>query len=491
MKKYIYIIALAVGLYACDMDTNPTDAVREDVVFENADNAGYVLNGTWTYLMDTYYTYQNPGWSTVLLASDAMSNDVAVQPNKYGYYGHYSFTSMYSMSAYTTESVWAIAYKVIDNTNHLITKIDGVPGDAKKKQAIKSQAYALRGYIYLNLATFYAHSYQYDSEAKAVPIYTEPTTLKTEGRPRATVAQVYKRAEDDLLEAFELSDGYARDAKHRMNRQVIAGVLARLYLQRMDNWTDAAKYAAIAQEGSTWMTKSEYLTGFNDRANKEWIWGHGQASYQDVASYSFNYKDVSSESSYYYSFFADPYFKDFFKGDTNDVRMDLFEWDLKRFKGGLMYKKFTYRSDKTADIVLMRKAEMVLIEAESLAEQDKLTEAIAKLNELRSQRGASTPDLSALTKTELVKEILIERRKELWGEGFGLSDIKRRQAVVERKEVPSKTLVPGYVPPTVKDSIFVNGHTIRTQPDEKLFIKNSKYYNFSIPEKEINNNPNL
>lgn len=473
------------------MDTNPTDAAREDVVFENAENASYVLDGTWAYMMDTYFTYQNPGWSTVLLASDAMSNDVAVQPNKYGYYGHYSFTSLYSMSAYTTESVWTIAYKVIDNTNHLITKIDEVPGDPKLKQHVKAQALALRGYIYLNLATFYSHSYKYDAQAKSVPIYTEPTTLTTKGRARSTVAEVYKQAEDDLLAALDLSKEFKRKAKHQMDKQVIAGVLARLYLQKMDHWQDAAKYAELAQTDSKWMTKNEYLTGFNDRANNEWIWGHGQATYQDVASYSFNYKDVSSESSYYYSYFADPYFKDLFKNDANDVRTELFEWDLKRYKGGLMYKKFTYRSDKTADIVLMRKAEMILIEAEALAEQNERSESIKKLNELRAQRGAATPDLSALDKDALVNEIRIERRKELWGEGFGLSDIKRTQVAVVRKEVPSKTLVPGYVPPTAKDSIFVNGHTIRTQPDEKPFGKNSKYYNFSIPEKEVNNNPNL
>lgn len=495
MKKYIYILAIALGVYSCDMDTNPTDAVPENIVFENAQNANLVLDGTWAYMMDTYFTYQNPGWSTVLLASDAMANDVAMQPNKYGYYGHYSFTSLFSISAYTTESVWTIAYKVIDNTNHLITKIDNVPGDENLKKSIKAQAYALRGYIYLNLATFYSHSYAYDAKTLSVPIYLEPTTLKSTGNPRSTVGEVYKQAEEDLLAAYDLSKDFKRKAKHQMNQQVIAGVLARLYLQKGDNWEAAEKYATIAQKDAKWMTKNEYLTGFNDRANNEWIWGHGQATYQDAASYSFNYKDVSSESSYYYSYFADPYFKELFKDgdkyDLNDVRTELFEWDLKRYKGGLMYKKFRFKTDQTADIVLMRKPEMLLIEAEALAEQSKLNAAIDKLNELREIRGAATPDLSAKSKEQLVDEIAKERRKELFGEGFGLSDIKRKQGAVERKAYPGKVLVPDYVPATPKDSIFVVGHTIRTQPDGKPFEVNSKYYNFSIPEKERTNNPYL
>ncbi|WP_245542062.1 hypothetical protein [Proteiniphilum acetatigenes] len=88
MKKRIYIIwsiLLAIGLNSCDLDIDPTDAVSSDIVFDNAGNAEKVLNGTWAYLMDTYTTYQNPGWSSVLLTSDAMANDVAVQPGKYGY----------------------------------------------------------------------------------------------------------------------------------------------------------------------------------------------------------------------------------------------------------------------------------------------------------------------------------------------------------------------------------------------------------------------
>lgn len=228
------------------------------------------------------------------------------------------------------------------------------------------------------------------------------------------------------------------------------------------------------------MSRTDYLSGFNDRSNSEWIWGHGQTTDQSVASYSFHFKDVSSESSYYYSFMADPHFRSFFDG--NDIRSELFEWDVTRYLGGLMYKKFKFRPDNTGDIVLMRKAELVLIEAEAFAEQGEPGQAIAKLNELRQQRGADTPDLSGLSKEELVEEILIERRKELWGEGFGLSDLKRRQKPVER------TAATGLVPDT---NIEIKGHTVLRFPNNTDFTANSPYYLFAIPELETINNPNL
>lgn len=482
MKKAIYTfwsILLITSLNSCDLDIKPTDSVDRDIVFENANNAEKVLNGTWAYLMDTYFTYQNPGWQSVLRTSDAMANDVALQPGKYGYLVHYSFTNMTATNSTTGSGIWTLAYKTIDNANHLITRIDGVPGDEALKTRIKAQAYALRGYIYLNLATFYSDAYTVNPDATNVPIYTEPSDSYTIGNSRSSVQLVYKRAEDDLLEAYKLIGSYSRNGKHKIDKNVIAGILARLYLQK-NEWNSAQKYAAEAHKNYSWMSKTAYLEGFNDRSNSEWIWGHGQTSDQSTASYSFNFLDVSSSASYYYSFMADPYFKDFFDG--NDIRTQLFEWDVTRYKGGLMYKKFRYRSDKTADIVLMRKAELVLIEAEAYAESDKLDLAIDKLNELRKERGADTPDLKNLSKEELIEVILIERRKELFGEGFGLSDIKRRQKSVERKEATG--LVPG-------TEISIKGHTVLRFPDGTNFVKNSPYYIFAIPNTETTNNPNL
>lgn len=487
MKKIIYTISsflFIASFFSCDLQVNPTDSVDSNIVYDNTVNADKVLNGTWKYLWDTYTTYQNPGFTCVLLTSDAMGEDVAVQPGKYGYLAHYSFTNMSANDSRTVSAVWTLAYKAIDNMNNLISKIDGVHGDINEKKRIKAQAQGLRGYLYLNLATFYSFSYASDSLALSVPIYTEPTTKDTEGKPRSQVREVYRQAEFDLLAAYNALPSYERGGlKYKIDRDVVAGLLARVYLQT-NRWEQAQKFAYESHKTYAWMTKDDYLKGFNDFNNVEWIWGHGQTGEQSVASYSFNFRDVSSSSSGYYSFMADPYFKDLFNDDINDVRIKLFEWDEKRFLGGLMYKKFTFRANTTGDIVLIRKAEQVLIEAEAFAELGKQNEAIQKLNELRQQRGASTPDLTTLSKQQLVEEILKERRKELFGEGFALSDILRRERIIVRKAVPKNTLVPG-------TNIKVQGHTITKLPDGTDFIKNSPYYLFSIPDTELINNTNL
>ena len=78
----------------------------------------------------------------------------------------------------------------------------------------------------------------------------------------------------------------------------------------------------------------------------------------------------------------------------------------------------------------MRSAEMYLIAAEALAREGQLGEAVKPLNTLRNARGLADYDLTGKTQEQLIGDILLERRRELWGEGFGITDILRTQRAV-------------------------------------------------------------
>ena len=80
---------------------------------------------------------------------------------------------------------------------------------------------------------------------------------------------------------------------------------------------------------------------------------------------------------------ADPHLKDTFT--EGDIRLPLFQWMREGYLG---YKKFHMRADDTADLVLMRAAEMYLIEAEAKVRDGvALAQAVAPLNTLRNARG--------------------------------------------------------------------------------------------------------
>lgn len=499
-KKHIALFSIFFFLFAScekELSTSPTTSVSEDKLFTTVQNIETVLNGTWSYMNDTYFTYANPGYGAILRTSDAMGSDAVINPSKYGFPAAYSFTQMQVTNDTRVSAFWTLLYKVIDNCNNIITRIDASTGSQEKKDQIKGQALALRANSYLTLATFYQFTYLKDPEAKAVPIYTEPAKPTSEGNPKASLKEVYNLIIADLKDADVLLSKYSRPVamKYKINADVVKGLLARAYLNT-GNWTEAAANAAAARKAYPLMNASEYTAGFNSLSNSEWIWGHGQTTDQSNASYNFHFLDVSSASSYYYSFMADPYFKDLF--DANDIRSQLFLWDgLAGRQGSLRYQKFKFRENQTADIVLMRSAEMVLIEAEAKAREGLVNEAAERLNELKAIRKATLFDVAGKTPADVVAAVLIERRKELWGEGFALSDILRTQGKVVRKAFNTGGANAGPVYVTITNSegktlqVPGIGHSVLVLPDKTAFVANSPYYLFKIPELEINNNSRL
>lgn len=493
--KYIYFALIAAwSLTSCanELETAPTDQANGAEVFKTAESAETVINGAWAKLNDDGPTYANIGYSTVLRTSDAMGSDVAVLTNKYGFPSAYAFTEMVNSTASRPQFIWSTLYSTINNMNNVITRIDQTEGSQEKKNQVKGQGKALRAFCYLNLASFYQFSYLKDKTALTAPIYTEPSTISSVPKKRASLEEIYTLIKSDLTEADNLLGNYTRNNKDKINKAVVNGLLARTYLNTGE-WSKAAAAAKIARAGYPLMTAEKYKEGFNDISNGEWIWGHGQTQEQSGASYAFHYLDVSSSGSYYYSFMADPFFKNLF--DTNDIRSQLFQWDgLPGREGLLRYSKFKFKTGLIADIVLMRAAEMYLIEAEAEARNGNITNAVTVLNELKTARNANAYT-GSLSQNEVVKEILIERRKELFGEGFSLSDIIRTQGTVVRKPYVDASGQPIKVQVITPDgtvkTVNGRGHSVFNFPDQTAFAPNSKYYLFSIPQKEVENNPNL
>lgn len=492
LKIAYIILALSLANTACKdvLETSPTTSVPAEEIYKNTDNIATVINGVWGYLNEEYYTYANPGYTAVMRTSDAMGSDVAVT-TKYGYRDAYAFTELSNARSGRASFFWTLFYKVIDNANNVIAKVDGAAGPVESKNVLKGQAKVLRAFSYLNLASFYQFSYLKDKNAKTVPIYTEPSTLETEGHPKATLEEIYKLIVQDLKDSEALLATIKREAKYVINIDVVNGLLARVYLQTGE-WKLAAEYAKKAAENYPLMSAVAYNDGFNDMSNSEWIWGHLQTNEQSGASYTFHYLDVSSAGSYYYSFMADPYFKELF--DSSDIRYGLFEWDgLEGREGFLRYKKFKFKSNLIGDIVYMRSAEMLLIEAEGYAQAGEKEKAINALNTLRKARNAKL--FVDGDNAKLLSEILIERRKELWGEGFALSDILRTQGKVDRKAYVDDKGNPIMVDIVgengVVKKVSAKGHRIVQFPDNTKFVENSPYYLFPIPFNETQTNENL
>ena len=486
--KYIFSFMASLLLLAgCSgdfLDKEPTDSVSSDEVGVPG-NAERLFNGAWYNLFEYVYTLANSGYRGLQCQDDMMADDVVSRP-AYGFNSSYQFNDIAIPNNTRTSFAWYLMYKTIDNCNTALA----IQGDTEALRQAQGQALALRAFCYLHLAQHYQFTYLKDPAAPCVPIYTEPTTDDTAPKGKSTVAQVYRRVFDDLALAKDYLKNYTRKGdgqKFKPDVNVVNGLLARAYLLT-GQWEEAAKAAAAARQGYSLMTTAAEYEGFNNISNKEWIWGHPQPLAQSSASYNFYFLDATHVGAYS-SFMADPHFRDTFS--DGDIRLELFQWMREGYLG---YKKFHMRADDTADIVLMRASEMLLVEAEALARDGFPEKAVVPLNELRHARGLGDYDLTGKSQQDVIDEILMERRRELWGEGFGITDILRTQQSVKRTMLSAEEQKQE-VDAWQEGGGFAKrnplGHWFVTFSEGEVFVPNSTNYLYAIPKEETDANPNL
>ena len=486
--KYIFSFMASLLLLAgCSgdfLDKEPTDSVSSDEVGVPG-NAERLFNGAWYNLFEYVYTLANSGYRGLQCQDDMMADDVVSRP-AYGFNSSYQFNDIAIPNNTRTSFAWYLMYKTIDNCNTALA----IQGDTEALRQAQGQALALRAFCYLHLAQHYQFTYLKDPAAPCVPIYTEPTTDDTAPKGKSTVAQVYRRVFDDLALAKDYLKNYTRKGdgqKFKPDVNVVNGLLARAYLLTGQG-EEAAKAAAAARQGYSLMTTAAEYEGFNNISNKEWIWGHPQTLAQSSASYNFYFLDATHVGAYS-SFMADPHFRDTFS--DGDIRLELFQWMREGYLG---YKKFHMRADDTADIVLMRASEMLLVEAEALARDGFPEKAVVPLNELRHARGLGDYDLTGKSQQDVIDEILMERRRELWGEGFGITDILRTQQSVKRTMLSAEEQKQE-VDAWQEGGGFAKrnplGHWFVTFSEGEVFVPNSTNYLYAIPKEETDANPNL
>lgn len=426
--KKIYILiassALMILNFACDdfLNTSPSTSVSDSEVFKTVQGAQSALNGCYYHMRayDSGGTGRNDdyGIPSILLISDVCGEDIIAWGGWYIY--SYNYWGETRGDIFRSGQLWRFHYRLINNTNSIIAYIDQAEGSEKEKQYIKGQALAIRGWAYFDLIRLFQQTYIIAKNMPGVPIYLEPTTESTEGKPRGTVEQTYAQILSDLLKAEELLEGFERGSRtNNMDQSVVQGVLAQVY-QVMNKWEECEEYSKKLLDKYPLTTNEQYLSGFNDETTPSWIWGMKQTEEQNMGDYSLfaMWANNTRKCHSFVGYFSPDDFVALF--DEEDIRHQFeYWWDM-------IYVSYKFRDndDCRGSIVFMRTEEMLLTAAEALARQGKEQEAKNMLWKLQDMRNAKR---SESTGEDLVEEILIERRKELYGEGHSLFDMLRNQ----------------------------------------------------------------
>jgi starch-binding outer membrane protein, SusD/RagB family len=420
-KIFLSLLVASATLSGCSKEfleePKPGTAVDPRDVFASDEGVRAYFNGIYRR-MRTQYGSSTDAWgiASVNLAREVKGLDV-VLPNSNWYtfdYQHDNREPTYRRVTFT----WGFFYDFINQANNLIAGVESSSLSASSKDKFLAEARALRAWCYFELVREYAHAYAEDPNGPGVPIYTTPSTAATKGNARAKVSEVYALILDDLTFAVSKVPT-TRQLKDVINKDVVNGLLARVYLEKGD-WANAKTYA-IAAKAAAALSASNYNTPFTSIDKSEVMWGFPQSSDQTIY-YGTPSAFWGNSGVGYFNFYMDSTFVNQFS--ATDVRKTTFYrtnfTDFRRWRSG----KFGTTTNFTDHIIMMRVPEMWLIEAEAKA---RLGEADAStiLYTLQKNRDASAV-ASGNTGAALINEILFERRKELYGEiGIGFLDIKR------------------------------------------------------------------
>lgn len=448
MKKIIFLFLMVGMLFSCDenyLETVPTDQIASSEVFTSMPNAWAALNGMHRKMYSQWLSSQDMGgYGGMMITADALGEDLVFPVNQWYANGPYRWISHRNPNALWTLFPYTFWYQMINNANLIIANIDNVPGAEMDRKKIKAGALAYRAWGHFYLVQLYGSRYVAggNNTQLGVPLILESTL---DAQPRATVEAIYTQINIDLNDAVTLLTGAtARLNKSHFDLSVVQGLRARVLLTQ-GRWADAAaaaEAAIAAHSGTKLMTNAQYKEGFS-KVNTEWM--HGSIMITDQTIYFFSYFAFMSWNFNSSAIRTSPKCINRLLYDqisATDVRKGLWHPVTTSLQlPTTSYSKFAYMNTKfgvvdwtssVGDVPLMRVGEMYLIAAEAYARQGgNDTKAQDALYTLAVNRDPSYVK-STKTGTALIDEIMIQRRAELWGEGFRFFDLKRLNLPLNR-----------------------------------------------------------
>lgn len=424
IKNYLLIlIAASFSITSCSEDflndPAPTSSVNSSVVFSSKTGVEAFISGIHRRARSQFTSTHNGGLYSMYMARSVKANDVIQDATWYLWdYDH----TYRAPTMGRTRFNWEFSYYMINQANIGIKGLNESSLSDTDKDDLMSQFLGLRGFYYFQLALEYNHHPSYESDAAAPPIYLEPAV---DSKAMSDITSLFNQIKSDLTEASQKASE-SRINKTYLNKHVIEGLKARVHLY-LREYAEAEASAATARSGFT-MNAAQY-EGQDDMSADEVIWAMAQSSdqsnYYYVAPHAFT---DHSQDAYYGTFFNDEFVNLF---STTDVRNTF-------YAAYTVDPSFYYRwvSSKwnfafTSDMILMRAPEMLLIEAEAKARQGE-ADAATLLFDLQSNRDTAAV-ASGNTGEDLIDEIMVERRKELYCElGVEWFDAKRLRTGMPR-----------------------------------------------------------
>ena len=470
MKKVIYQLFSMLGLLAATASCGSfLEDYSQDVDYIRSwkDLDELLIGDCYLSAQGTDGFYYHPNYAQFLhlIADEVEENNCAYNgssadcdhhPAEFGYYTwqqRVGINETYTGFA-TENTTWTKIYKCINIANNVLFSIDKVPQnkDAEIEGAAKvtGEAHFLRAYYYFFLVNLYGKPYNPSTASTdlGVPLKTNAEVIDIK-YTRNTVQETYDLILSDL-QAAEEAFGKVKAEKKSIYRADLTAVyllLSRVHLY-MQNWQKAAEYAQkVISRHSRLVDLNTNTDKFMLKSNAENIFSMGGDDLPVMFKYMYQGLRVSKSQYDIYT--------------NNDLRRSQWLWKSGKFQGLTMRevtKTYNQLPEKTepryywyayseglrgyipevSSIFWMRSAEAYLNLAEAEAYQgneDAARSAVNKLRAARIKKDAAGLNITS-NGSQLIKDIRLERRKELMLQGHRWFDLRRyRVCSVEPEKI--------------------------------------------------------
>lgn len=491
---------LAASLSSCVndwLDVAPSDGTDADAALTSSSDLDAARTGMYAALKGNsnlvdYYGQQFFVYGDVHAGDDYQYNNIGGSNRASFYYDmNYQTASEFSSSTSSSNVAWKSPYIVIGRANRIIAAAEGgALSDAAEAKATIDQyaaeAKVLRALAHFDLVRIYGKPYTEDQGASlGVPLVTG--VLESNAKPaRSTVAEVYTQVVKDLTEAIS-SNALATETKPGyVSVWGAKAILSRVYL----NMGDYANALSVAEDiiknskksGAALWTRDQYLKAWDASTpnESEFLFRLNVAGSTD--NNDLNGIGNLQQRDGYKEMVATKKFVDMLTSDPKDVRNDMF------LPATAPKEVATYGTNKVflnklrgqggnlrnvTIVPIIRLSEVYLTAAECAFRNNDKTKAVEYLNDLVKNRTTTEASLATVDNITL-ERILIERRKELIGEGQRYFDALRNNETITRYTSEADK---GWHKTLSKDAQSFNRDYFKAIA--------------AIPQAEINANPNI
>ncbi|MCB0651898.1 MAG: RagB/SusD family nutrient uptake outer membrane protein [Saprospiraceae bacterium] len=382
-------------------------------------------------------------------------------------------------------SVWSGYYRLIYRANLVLENVPDIEMDEGLKERLLHEARFLRGYGYFNLVRWFG----------GVPLIDHPLESSEYSQTRATATEVYDFIIADLLAAVDKlpeKSQYSSSDLGRVTKGAARGMLAKVYLT-LGDYVNAEKYAMEVINSGQYMLYLNYAEIFRQigENSSESLFEVQVAAYEEGGgSTQFNQvQGVRGSPNLGWGFNrpSDNLVTSYEPGDPRREATVLYVGEILpdgssvvQDNPALFNERYNqkawvgphpgFQENGQGNIRILRYADVMLIAAEALNENNKPEEALVLLNKVRARaRGSNSfilPDITETGKDALRQRIWRERRAELGMEQQRWFDIQRQQRAAAVMQGVGKAFVEGKheLLPIPQSEIDLSGGVLSQNP---------------------------